>query len=71
MSKQTITSFMNNEPVKVMPRKEDIICELYKIQNIADLIYRCPEKDADTCILQGAADVIGRLISNLIDDLDV
>jgi len=71
MSKMTINSFMHNEPVKEILKKEDIICQLYRIQNIADLIYRCPERDADTYILQGAAHVIGCLISNLIDDLDV
>jgi hypothetical protein len=61
---------MNNEVIKTELTKADIICKLYKIQNVADLIWRCPESDADTCILQGAASVIVNLISNLIDEVE-
>ena len=62
---------MNNQTVKTNLDKADIMSRLYLIHNVAYLAAECPENKADICLLQGAAASIGRLIQELIDDIEV
>jgi len=61
---------MDNLTVKNKLDRADITSRLYLIHNVAYLAAECPENKADTCLLQGAAASIGRLIQELIDDIE-
>jgi hypothetical protein len=56
--------------IKTDLSKRDIANRLYSIQNIASLMANCDENNTDLYHLQGAAMSIGRLIQDLIDDIE-
>jgi hypothetical protein len=61
---------MTEQTVKTDLNKTSITSRLYSILNIACLAADYPEEKVDICQLQGAASGIGRLIQDLIDDIE-
>ena len=60
---------MNNPTAKPIDQAE-IARRLYRIRNIANLIYLCPEEKAESYLLQDSVAQVSEMVQDLIEEMN-